>query len=68
MGELIGRRFGVKVCTVQGMFQKNTALAIWVSLLYLSPPSSVGAGLYVLWQNAINSWELWKKRRVKNEE
>ena len=64
LGELIGRRFGVKVCTVQGMFQKNTALAIWVSLLYLSPLSSVGAGLYVLWQNAINSWELWRKRRA----
>ena len=45
------------------MFQKNTALAIWVSWLYLSPLSSVGAGCYVLWQNMINSYELWKHRK-----
>ena len=62
VGHLVGRHFGVKVCPVQGMFQKNTALAIWVAWLYLSPLSSVGAGCYVLWQNMINSYELWKHR------
>lgn len=63
LGNLIGRRYGVGVCAVQGMFQKNTALAIWVSWLYLSPLSSVGAGCYVLWQNMINSYELWRHRK-----
>ena len=63
LGKFIGSRYGVKVCAVQGMFQKNTALAIWVSWLYLSPLSSVGAGCYVLWQNMINSYELWRHRR-----
>lgn len=66
IGRLAGHHYGVKVCTVQGMFQKNTALAIWVSWLYLSPPSSIGAGCYVLWQNMINSYELWQHRREKN--
>lgn len=64
VGHLVGRHYGVKVCTVQGMFQKNTALAIWVAWLYLSPLSSVGAGCYVLWQNMINSYELWMHRRT----
>ena len=64
LGNIIGHRHGVKVCAVQGMFQKNTALAIWVSWLYLSPLSSVGAGCYVLWQNMINSYELWRHRRT----
>ena len=63
LGHIIGRHYGVQVCTVQGMFQKNTALAIWVAWLYLSPLSSVGAGCYVLWQNMINSYELWMHRR-----
>ena len=63
VGHLVGRRYQVEVCTVQGMFQKNTALAIWVAWLYLSPLSSVGAGCYVLWQNTINSYELWRKRK-----
>lgn len=63
MGNIIGLHFRVGVCPVQGMFQKNTALAIWVAWLYLSPLSSVGAGCYVLWQNMINSYELWSHRR-----
>ena len=63
-GKLIGRRYRVGVCAVQGMFQKNTALAIWVAWLYLNPLSGVGAGCYVLWQNMINSYELWLHRRT----
>jgi BASS family bile acid:Na+ symporter len=47
----------------QALFQKNTALSIWVSYMYLNPVASVGAGCYVLWQNVINSLELWQKRR-----
>lgn len=65
VGHLVGRHYSVEVCTVQGMFQKNTALAIWVAWLYLSPLSSVGAGCYVLWQNMINSYELWQHRHRK---
>lgn len=65
VGHIIGHYYRVKVCPVQGMFQKNTALAIWVAWLYLSPLSSVGAGCYVLWQNMINSYELWLHRRKK---
>lgn len=63
VGNIIGSHYRVTCCAVQGMFQKNTALAIWVAWLYLSPLSSVGAGCYVLWQNLINSYELWQHRR-----
>lgn len=63
LGHFVGHRYKAKVCPVQGMFQKNTALAIWVSWLYLSSLSSVGAGCYVLWQNMINSYELWRHRK-----
>jgi bile acid:Na+ symporter, BASS family len=45
--------------------QKNTVLAIWMAVTYLNPLSSVGPCSYVVWQNIINSWQLWKKR--KNE-
>ena len=63
VGRSVGRHRREEICTIQGMFQKNTALAIWVAWLYLSPLSSVGAGCYVLWQNMINSYELWQHRR-----
>lgn len=47
----------------QALFQKNTALSIWVAYMYLSPVASIGAGCYVLWQNIINSIELWQYQR-----
>ena len=59
MGRAIGRRLGEEVNAGQALFQKNTGLSIWVSYMYLSPVSSVGAGCYVLWQNIINSVEIW---------
>ena len=62
IGRAIGNRLGEPICSGQAMFQKNTALAIWVSYMYLNPVASVGAGCYVLWQNIINSLELWQDR------
>ena len=44
------------------MFQKNTGMAIWVAYMYLNPVASIGAGCYVLWQNIINSYEIWEQR------
>ena len=62
LGRFFGRDANEKICTGQGMFQKNTSLAIWIAYMYLSPESSIGAGCYVLWQNIINSYELWQHR------
>lgn len=64
IGRLIGRDAHEKICTGQGMFQKNTSLAIWIAYMYLTPEASIGAGCYVLWQNIINSYELWQHRRT----
>lgn len=66
IGRAVGHRLGVPIESGQAMFQKNTALAIWVSTLYLPPVASVGAGCYVLWQNIINSYELWAARSPKS--
>lgn len=60
-----GRRLGTKVDDTiaggQGLGQKNTILAIWMAQTYLNPLSSIGPGTYILWQNVVNSWQLWKK-------
>lgn len=58
IGRIIGKKYHEKINCGQGMFQKNTAMAIWVSYMYLHPVASIGAGCYVLWQNIINSWEI----------
>jgi len=63
IGHVVGRHLGELVNSRQALFQKNTGLSIWVAYMYLNPVSSIGAGCYVLWQNIINSLELWQFRR-----
>lgn len=51
---------GMEVNAGQALFQKNTGLSIWVAYMYLNPVASIGAGCYVLWQNIVNSVEIWQ--------
>lgn len=62
-GRAIGSRFNQTVNAGQALGQKNTAFAIWIAYTYLSPLSSVGPGCYILWQNIINSWEIWEAQK-----
>ena len=66
IGRSVGCHLGEEINSGQASFQKNTALSIWVAYAYLNPVASVGAGCYVLWQNIINSLELWEYRRKKH--
>jgi BASS family bile acid:Na+ symporter len=63
VGRFIGHFFSRTQEAGQALGQKNTAFAIWMSVTYLNPLSSVGPGCYILWQNIINSVEIWQKRR-----
>lgn len=63
IGRKIGRRYDQTVTGGQGLGQKNTVLTIWMALSYLDPISSIGPGAYVLWQNMVNSYQLWRKQR-----
>ena len=42
----------------QALGQKNTGFLIWLGYNYLTPVTSVAGGLYAIWQNLFNSWEL----------
>lgn len=63
----VGHKFGLlfrdTVSCTQGLGQKNTTIAVWVCLSYLSPLAAVVPGSYILWQNVLNSWQLWRKRK-----
>ncbi len=63
VGRFIGHYFNHTQEAGQALGQKNTAFAIWLSSTYLNPLSSVGPGCYILWQNIINSVEIWQKRK-----
>jgi len=63
-GWVLGRKYNDTIAGGQGLGQKNTVLAIWMSQTYLDPISSIGPGAYVLWQNIINSYQVWRKRKT----
>lgn len=63
-GRAIGSQFNQTINAGQALGQKNTAFAIWIASTYLSPLSSVGPGCYILWQNIINSWEIWEAQKT----
>ena len=60
VGRFIGHYFNHTQESGQALGQKNTAFAIWLSSTYLNPLSSVGPGCYILWQNIVNSIEIWQ--------
>ena len=63
VGRFIGHYFDHTQEAGQALGQKNTAFAIWLSSAYLNPLSSVGPGCYILWQNIVNSVEIWQYRK-----
>ena len=69
IGRRIGRKYDLKISGAQGLGQKNTVLAIWMAQTYLLPIASVGPAAYVVWQNFVNSYQIYKKDRetTKNQ-
>lgn len=63
VGRKIGIKYGDKVAGAQGVGQKNTILALWVSLTYLNPIISIAPAAYIAWQNIINSTQLYLKAK-----
>ncbi|MBQ9192288.1 MAG: transporter [Bacteroidales bacterium] len=62
-----GRRIGkgriASITAGQALGQKNTGFLIWLGYNYLTPVTSVAGGLYAIWQNLFNSWELYEHKK-----
>ena len=65
---LIGRR-GVRryghseaVTAGQALGQKNTGFIIWLGVNYMTPVTSIAGGLYAVWHNLVNSWQLMREK------
>lgn len=67
IGKKIGSKYNLRISSGQALGQKNTILAIWMANTYLNPIAAIGPGAYVLWQNSINSWQLWKSQKKEKE-
>ncbi|MBQ2783637.1 MAG: transporter [Alistipes sp.] len=68
-GRLLGRHTGDVVATTQSVGQKNTIFAIWLSLNFLDPIASIAPTAYIVWQNLLNSWQIFRhnQRLAKKE-
>ena len=65
LGRWIGRKYGDTVAGGQSLGQKNTVLAVWLSQAFLDPVSSVAPTAYIVWQNIVNSYQLWRKSELR---
>lgn len=63
IGRKVGARLGDRISGAQGLGQKNTILGIWMALTYLHPLVSIGPAAYIVWQNIINSTQLYLHSR-----
>ena len=68
LGKRLGRHYGDSISGGQSLGQKNIILGIWIAAMFLvpehgeTPLAIMGLGTYIIWQNIINSWQLYRKR------
>ena len=65
LGRRVARGYGrvESVTAGQALGQKNTGFIIWLGFRYMTPVTSVAGGLYAIWHNLVNSYELYKSRQ-----
>ena len=54
-----------KVTAGQSLGQKNTVFAIWMAYTFMTPETAIVGGLYSIWHNLYNTWQL---RRAGKED
>ena len=51
----------------QSLGQKNTVLAVWMSQAFLDPISSIAPTAYIVWQNFVNSYQIYRRDKAVRE-
>jgi BASS family bile acid:Na+ symporter len=59
VGHLIGVHYHENVVGTQSLGQKNTAMGLWMTFAYFNPLVSVGMAAYSIFQNSINSLQIY---------
>lgn len=62
VGNMIGARYGDPIAGQQSLGQKNTILAIWLVQSFLLPVASIAPTAYIIWQNLMNSYMIYKNK------
>ena len=67
VGRMLGRRYGDPAAGGQSLGQKNTVLAVWMSQAFLDPISSIAPTAYIVWQNIVNSYQIYRRDKALRE-
>lgn len=79
VGHWIGSRFpdpgrdtpqdkrSARITSGQALGQKNTGLLIWLGYSFMTPITSIAGGLYAIFQNIWNSWEIYRKENGRQQ-
>ena len=62
LGKRIGGHYGDRISGGQAMGQKNTVFIIWMAYTFMNPVVAVAGGLYSIWHNLVNSYQLYRRR------
>ena len=65
LGHKIGLRHSDRVAGGQTLGQKNTSFAIWLAYSFMTPVTALASGIYILYQNCFNSWQIYRKDNRK---
>ncbi|MEG2614643.1 MAG: transporter [Alistipes sp.] len=63
IGRMLGRKYGDATAGGQSLGQKNTVLAVWMAQSFLNPISSIAPTAYIVWQNLVNSYQIYRHDR-----
>ncbi|MCQ2180507.1 MAG: transporter [Bacteroidales bacterium] len=66
-GKRVGQRYGHTITAGQALGQKNTVFGIWMGYTFLDPVTSISCGFFSIWQNAFNTWQLYKTRKKREK-
>jgi len=61
-GALVSAQECNKITAGQSLGQKNTVFAIWMGYTFMTPETAIIGGLYSIWHNIYNSWQLRRSR------
>ncbi len=53
-----------KITAGQSLGQKNTVFAIWMGYTFMTPETAIVGGLYSIWHNVYNSWQLYRNNKT----
>jgi len=61
-GKKIGAHYSDEISAGQALGQKNTVFVIWLGYTFFNPVTAAVGGLYSIFHNSFNAWQLHRKK------